>query len=51
MVMVEVDIGLKPDLIPPIIRVILVYHRVFIVMVMKEVDIGLRSVNFLLITI
>ena len=33
MTMGEVNTGLRPDLIPPIIQVILVYHHVFISMV------------------
>ena len=36
MVMVEVDIGLIPALLPPIMKLILVYHYVLIVIVMKE---------------
>ena len=34
MVTVEVDIGLRPALIPPMIRFIVVYNQVLIVMVM-----------------
>ena len=41
-VMVEVDIGLISSFLSPIIRLILVDHWCFIVMVMTEVDIGLR---------
>ena len=37
MVMGELDIGLRPALIPTIIQAILLYHWVFIVMVMPEV--------------
>ena len=29
----EVDLGIGPDIIPPIIQVIMVYHPIFIVMV------------------
>ena len=46
----EGDLGLLPSLLPPIIQVILVDHQVFIVMVIIEVDIGLRPANFLHIT-
>ena len=38
----EVDIGLRQGLIAPIIQVILVDHQGFIVMVMIDMDIGLR---------
>ena len=34
MVTVEVDIGLRPSLLPPMIRFIVVYNQVLIVMVM-----------------
>ena len=37
----EVDLGLVPALIPPIIQEIMVYHLVFIVMFITEGDIGL----------
>ena len=47
MMMGEVDTGLKPDLIPTIIHLILVNQQVFIVMVMTEVDIGMRPDNFI----
>ena len=47
MVIGELDIGIRPDLIPPIIQVTLVYHQVFIDMVMAEVDIGIRTANFI----
>ena len=50
MVMREVYIGIRPALVPPIIQEILVDHQYFIVMVMTEVDIGNRPVNFLHIT-
>ena len=43
MVMGEVDIGIRPSLLPPTIQVILVYHWFFIVMEMSEVEIGLRQ--------
>ena len=33
----EVDLGIKPALLPPIIQVIMVDHLVFIVMVRTEV--------------
>ena len=46
MVMIEVDICLRPDHIPPIIQVVLVHHRGFIVMFMTEVNIGLRTAIF-----
>ena len=47
MVMVYVDIGLIPSLLPTIIQVVLLYCWVFIVVSMKEVDICIRSENFL----
>ena len=42
--------GIRPSLIPTIIQVILVYHWFLIVLVMTEVDTGLRPANFLHIT-
>ena len=50
MVMVEVYMGLRLALIPPIIQVILVDYQVLIVIVMTEVVIGLRPEIFLHIT-
>ena len=50
MVLVEVDLGIQPDLLHPIIQVIMVYHLVFIVMVITEVVIGLTPDNFIHIT-
>ena len=47
MMMGEVDIGLSPAVISPIIQVMLVYHWVFIVMVMAEVDICPIPANFI----
>ena len=47
MVSVEVDLGLEPALLSPIIKVIVVYHLDFIVMVITEVVIGITSANFL----
>ena len=47
MSLVEVDPGLGPALLLPIIQVIMLYHMVFIVMVIKEVEIGITSDNFL----
>ena len=46
MVLVEVYLGLRKALIRPIIQVILVYHQVFIVMVILGVDRGLSHANF-----
>ena len=46
----EVDLGLRPALLPPIIQVILVDHNFFIVVVITEVEIGLRPDNFMHIT-
>ena len=43
----EVDICLVPALLPPIIQVIMLYHDVFIVMLIKEVDLGITPDNFL----
>ena len=50
MLMGEVDLGLRPSSLPPIIQVYFVDHWVLIAMVMIEVDIGLRPANFLHIT-
>ena len=50
MIMGEVDICIRPALLPPIIHMILVYHLIFIVMVITEVDIGLIPENILHIT-
>ena len=47
MVIGEVVIFFRPALIPPIIQVILVDNWGFIVMVMTEVEIGLRPSNCL----
>ena len=43
----EVNISLRSDPLPPIIHVCLVYHLVFIVMVMTEVYIYFRPDDFL----
>ena len=50
MALVEVDLGLVPALLSPIIQLILIDHKVFIVTVIKEVEIGLTPANFLHIT-
>ena len=50
MVMGEVYTCLILALIPPIIQVILADHWGFIVIVMTEVDIGLRPANYIYIT-
>ena len=50
MAMGEADLGLGPDLLPSIIKVILVYHQVFIAMVITEVEMDLRPFNFMHIT-
>ena len=50
MALVEVDIGLEPALLPPIIQVIMVDYLVFIDMVITELGIGLTQANFLHIT-
>ena len=47
MFMGEVDIGLRPAILPPIIQVSLVDHWIFLFVVMREVYIGLRPTNFL----
>ena len=41
MTLVEVYLGLVPDLLPPTIQVIMVDHLVFIVMLITEVGMGL----------
>ena len=46
----EMDLGIVPALLPPIIQLIMVDHLVFIAMAIKEVYIGLRPDNFLHIT-
>ena len=50
MVMLEVDIGLRSALLHPTIKVILVDLQVFFVMVITEVVVGPRPVNFFHIT-
>ena len=50
MAMGEMDIGLRPSLLSLIIQVILVDHRVFILMLMKEMYIGLKPNKFIHIT-
>ena len=50
MALVEVDFGLGPDLLPTIIQVIMVDHMGFIVMPIKEVDIGIPPSNVMHIT-
>ena len=50
MVMVELDICIISYPLPSIIQAILVDHWVFILIVTREVYIGLRSANFLHIT-
>ena len=45
--LVEVDIGIGPSFIPPIIQVIMLDNLVFIVLVITEVDMGLATANFL----
>ena len=43
----EVDIGLGPSILPPIIQVIMLDHLVFIVMMITEMGIGITPYNFL----
>ena len=50
MAFVEMDLGLVPALLPPIIQLTMVDHLVFIVMLITEVRIGLTSAKFLHIT-
>ena len=50
MTLIEVDIGLGTDLLPPIIQVIMIDHLVLLVIVIIEVYIGMTSANFLHIT-
>ena len=47
MVLGEVDLGLRTSLLPPTIQFIMVDHLVFIVTVIKKVDIGITPANFL----
>ena len=47
----EVDLGLRPDLLPPIIQVVMVYYMVFIVVMITEVKICITPATFLHITI
>ena len=47
MALVELDLGLGPAVLPPIIQVIMVYHLVFIVMAITEVDICITPASFL----
>ena len=44
---VEVDTGLRPALLPPIIKLIMIDHPIFIVTGIKEVGVGITSANFL----
>ena len=46
MALVEVDLGLGQDLLPPIAQFIMVNHLFFVVMVITEVDIGITPANF-----
>ena len=46
----EVDLGILTYLLPPIIQTITVDDMIFIVMVIKYVEIGITSANFLHIT-
>ena len=46
----KVDLGLGPDLLLPIIKLIMLDHLVFIVVVITEVDIGIKPYNFIHIT-
>ena len=50
MALVEVDIGIIPALLPPIIQVIMVDHLIFIVIFITEFDIGITAFNCLHIT-
>ena len=43
----EVDIGLGPSILPPIIQVIMLDNLVFIVMMITEVGIGITPSKFL----
>ena len=47
----EMDLGLGPALFPPIMKLIMVDHLVFIVRLITEVGIGLTPANFLHIII
>ena len=44
--LVEVDIDIVPSLLPLIIQAIMVYHLVFIVMVIRSLGIGLTPASF-----
>ena len=50
MVLGEVDLGLEPALIPPIMQVSMADNLIFIVMVITEVGIGLTPENFIHMT-
>ena len=47
MVLVEMGIGLIPDLLTPTIQAIMVDNLVFIVMLIREVSIGLTPAKFI----
>ena len=47
MLLVEMNLGLRSALLPPIIQVIILYHLVFIVIVITEVKKGIASSNFM----
>ena len=51
MVIVEVDIGIRPDPIPPIIQVTLVYCWIFPFVIIIEVEVGLSLATIIHITI
>ena len=46
----EIDLGLRQDLLPSIIKLIMVDHLIFLVWLITEVGIGLTPENFLHIT-
>ena len=46
----EVDLGLGPDLLPTIIQAIMVDHMVYIFRVIEEMEIDIKPVKFLHIT-
>ena len=51
MALEEVDLDLVPALLTTIIHVIMLYHLIFVVMVITEVGISLTPANFLYIAV
>ena len=46
MELVELYMGIGPDLLPPTTQVIMVDHLFFVIMLITELDIGITPANF-----